>query len=87
MKALISYNLVLFHFSINKKQLYKDLYVFREANQTRVVSYLQSELGGMLPQSLVDNALPSNIQDFYSSLKKALKQDGHLTNGVENGQA
>lgn len=49
-----------------------------EPKKTRVESYLQSELGGMLPQSLVENALPSNILDFYSCLKKALKDGGHL---------
>ena len=62
--------------------------VCREPKKTRVVSYLQSELGGMLPQSIVENALPSNILDFYSCLKQRLKEDGHMVNGhVPNGDS
>ena len=57
-----------------------------EPRRTRMVSYIQSELGGMLPQTLVENALPSNILDFYSSLKQRLKDDGLLgATSLQNG--
>ena len=46
-------------------------------NQTLVASYIQTDLGGMLPKTLVENALPSNMCDFFDSLKKTLKADGH----------
>ena len=42
-----------------------------------MVSYIQTDLGGMLPKALVENALPSNQIDFFSSLRKALKDAGH----------
>ena len=61
---------------------------FREPKKTKVMSYLQSELGGMLPQSIVENALPSNILDFYSCLKQQLHEDGHIANGhLQNGDS
>lgn len=47
-----------------------------DANKTRVVSYIQTDLGGMLPKSVVESALPSNMIDFCHSLKKALKEAG-----------
>lgn len=52
-----------------------------------MVSYLQSELGGMLPQTVIDNALPSNILDFYTCLKQKLREDGHMMNGHVNGES
>ena len=61
-----------------------------EPHKTRVVSYLQSELGGMLPKTLIDNALPSNILDFYGSLKQRLRDDGHVMangHGLQNGDS
>lgn len=41
----------------------------------------------MLPKSLVENALPSNMCDFFASLKNALKDDGKWKGAdpVENG--
>jgi len=55
-----------------------------EPKKTKVVSYIQTDLGGMLPKSLVENALPSNQVDFFSALRKAL-QDGGQWNGPVNG--
>ena len=52
-------------------------------NKTKVVSYIQTDLGGMLPQALVENALPSNQVNFFMSLRKALQDDGRWVNGVE----
>jgi len=49
----------------------------RKEKRTKVVSYIQTDLGGMLPKTLVDNALPSNQIDFFSSLRKALQDAGH----------
>lgn len=49
-----------------------------EAMKTRLVSYIQTDLGGMLPKSLVDSALPSNMVNFVTTLKQALKSGGHL---------
>ena len=63
-----------------------------EPHRTRVVSYVQSELGGMLPKTLIDQALPSNMIDFYSCLKQQLRDDGHVTSltnghGMQNGDS
>jgi len=52
------------------------LYFSRQLNKTYVVSYIQTDLGGMLPQSLVENALPSNMVDFFTALKTTLQEDG-----------
>ena len=49
----------------------------RKEKRTKVVSYIQTDLGGMLPKALVENALPSNQIDFFSSLRKALQDAGH----------
>ncbi|XP_022100820.1 stAR-related lipid transfer protein 5-like isoform X2 [Acanthaster planci] len=46
-----------------------------ESNRTRVVNMVQSDLGGMLPQTLVDSALPSNLVDFFVDLDNALKSN------------
>lgn len=51
-------------------------YKQKDPNQTLVASYIQTDLGGMLPKSLVENALPSNMCDFFECLKKVLKEDG-----------
>jgi len=45
-----------------------------------VVSYIQTDLAGMLPKALVENALPSNQIDFFCSLRKALQDAGHWSN-------
>jgi len=44
----------------------------RQPNQTRVTSYIQTDLAGLLPKALVDQALPSNQINFFTSLKAAL---------------
>jgi len=44
----------------------------RQPNQTRVTSYIQTDLAGLLPTALVDQALPSNQLNFFTSLKAAL---------------
>lgn len=43
-----------------------------QPNQTRVTSYIQTDLAGLLPKALVDQALPSNQINFFTSLKAAL---------------
>jgi len=55
-----------------------------DANKTRVASYTQTNLGGMLPKSLVENALPSNQVDMMNSLKKALREAGHWKGPMED---
>jgi hypothetical protein len=52
----------------------------REPNKSKVVSYIQTDLGGMLPKALVENALPSNQVDFFMALRKALQDGGHWKN-------
>eukprot|EP00918_Siedleckia_nematoides_P069780 GHVU01152152.1.p1 GENE.GHVU01152152.1~~GHVU01152152.1.p1 ORF type:complete len:218 (-),score=31.94 GHVU01152152.1:1598-2251(-) len=54
-----------------------------DPNKTRIECFIQTDLGGMLPKQLVETALPSNMVDFASCLKKALQEGGHLK--VENG--
>jgi hypothetical protein len=51
--------------------------VTRETDKCRVVSYIQTDLGGMLPQAIVESALPANMVDFVDSLKVALQDGGH----------
>jgi len=52
----------------------------RKAKKTKIVSYIQTDLGGMLPKTLVENALPSNQIDFFASLRKALQDAGFWEN-------
>ena len=56
------------------------VWLCRRAKRTKVISYIQTDLGGMLPKTLVENALPSNQIDFFSSLRKALQDAGHWNN-------
>ena len=58
----------------------------REPNKTRVASYIQTDLGGMLPKPLVESALPSNVVDFFTALKAVLQEDGKWK-GAMNGNA
>jgi len=51
--------------------------VCRNAKRTKVVSYIQTDLSGMLPQTLVETALPSNQINFFSSVRKGLQDAGH----------
>jgi len=51
----------------------------RQPNQTRVTSYIQTDLAGLLPTALVDQALPSNQINFFTSLRAALA-DHRVTN-------
>ncbi|GAU98885.1 hypothetical protein RvY_09968 [Ramazzottius varieornatus] len=44
-------------------------------NETRFVQYVHSDLGGMLPQSLVESAIPSTMADTYPRLKAAIAKD------------
>lgn len=50
-----------------------------EPNKTKLVSLIQPDIGGMLPRTLVDSAIPSSMCAFFSELKEALKNDGHIT--------
>ena len=45
-------------------------------NQTRLITYNQTDLGGMLPKSIVETALPSNMMNFFTLVKTAMKEDG-----------
>lgn len=45
-------------------------------NQTRLITYNQSDLGGMLPKAIVETALPSNMMNFFTCVKTAMKEDG-----------
>jgi len=53
-----------------------------QVGSTRVVTYIQTDLGGMLPASLVESALPSNMMNFFNSLRSQLAEDGHCQNGT-----
>ena len=59
------------------------LFFSSDPNRTRVVTYIQTDLGGMLPKTLVQNALPTNMLDFFASLRAKLQEDNKLcANGV-----
>uniref|UniRef100_A0A6J0TBI3 StAR-related lipid transfer protein 5 n=1 Tax=Pogona vitticeps TaxID=103695 RepID=A0A6J0TBI3_9SAUR len=44
----------------------------REAHKTQLLSFFQSDLGGNLPQSVVESFFPSSIQNFFNNLAKAV---------------
>lgn len=45
----------------------------REPNKTQVFSFFQTDLGGLLPRSVVDSFFPSSMAEFYSNLAKAVR--------------
>ncbi|XP_037553237.1 stAR-related lipid transfer protein 5 [Nematolebias whitei] len=44
-----------------------------EPNKTQVLSFFQTDLGGLLPRSVVDSFFPSSMVEFYSNLNKAVR--------------
>ncbi|OWA55141.1 putative StAR-related lipid transfer protein 5 [Hypsibius exemplaris] len=44
-------------------------------HETRFVQYVQSDLRGMLPSSLVESAIPSSMAEAYPNLKAALAKE------------
>ncbi|XP_067827715.1 stAR-related lipid transfer protein 5 isoform X1 [Heptranchias perlo] len=44
-----------------------------EPRKTRLTTFFQTDLGGYLPQSVVDSFFPSSMAEFYSNLAKAVK--------------
>ncbi|PKU45488.1 transmembrane channel-like protein 3 [Limosa lapponica baueri] len=44
-----------------------------EPNRTQLLSFFQTDLGGYLPQTVVDSFFPASIAGFYSNLTKAVK--------------
>ncbi|XP_045156584.2 stAR-related lipid transfer protein 5-like [Mercenaria mercenaria] len=46
-----------------------------EPNKTKLVSLIQPDIGGMLPRSLVDQAIPGSMSAFFTELKNTLKKN------------
>jgi len=46
--------------------------------KTRLTNYIQTDLGGRLPKSLVENAMPSNQINFFKTLAATLKDNNQL---------
>ncbi|KAG7327396.1 hypothetical protein KOW79_009002 [Hemibagrus wyckioides] len=44
-----------------------------EAGKTQLISFFQTDLGGLLPRSVVDSFFPGNMTEFYTNLTKAVK--------------
>uniref|UniRef100_A0A7M4FH03 StAR related lipid transfer domain containing 5 n=1 Tax=Crocodylus porosus TaxID=8502 RepID=A0A7M4FH03_CROPO len=44
-----------------------------EPDKTQLLSFFQTDLGGYLPQTVVDSFFPSSMVGFYSSLTKVWK--------------
>ncbi|XP_078386599.1 stAR-related lipid transfer protein 5 [Cetorhinus maximus] len=44
-----------------------------EPQKTRLTTFFQTDLGGYLPQSVLDSFFPSSMAEFYSNLAKAAK--------------
>uniref|UniRef100_A0A674K220 StAR related lipid transfer domain containing 5 n=2 Tax=Terrapene triunguis TaxID=2587831 RepID=A0A674K220_9SAUR len=44
-----------------------------EPGKTQVLAFFQTDLGGYLPQTVVDSFFPSSMAGFYSNLTKAVK--------------
>ncbi|XP_005108589.1 stAR-related lipid transfer protein 5 [Aplysia californica] len=47
-------------------------------DHSRVVTFVQPDIKGMLPRSLVDSAIPTSMMGFFNNLKDILKKDGCL---------
>lgn len=45
----------------------------REPSKTKVVAFFQTDLGGLLPQSVVDAFFPRSMAGFYANLRKAVR--------------
>lgn len=45
---------------------------------TRIVNFIQPDIKGMLPKSLVEGAIPTSIIGFFTNLRNILKKDGCL---------
>ncbi|XP_069481240.1 stAR-related lipid transfer protein 5 [Ambystoma mexicanum] len=45
-----------------------------EPGKTQLLSFFQTDLSGFLPQSVVDSFFPRSMCQFYSNLKKAVKE-------------
>ncbi|NXJ04659.1 STAR5 protein, partial [Odontophorus gujanensis] len=44
-----------------------------EPDRTQLLSFFQTDIGGYLPQTVVDSFIPASIAGFYSNLTKAVK--------------
>ncbi|XP_035250952.1 stAR-related lipid transfer protein 5 [Anguilla anguilla] len=44
-----------------------------EPSKTQLLSFFQTDLGGLLPRSVVDSFFPSSMAEFYKNLAKAVK--------------
>ncbi|XP_064373351.1 stAR-related lipid transfer protein 5 isoform X2 [Dromaius novaehollandiae] len=44
-----------------------------ESDSTQLLSFFQTDLGGYLPQTVVESFFPASIAGFYSNLTKAVK--------------
>lgn len=46
---------------------------YREPSKTKLVTFFQTDLSGLLPQSVVDAFFPRSMAGFYANLQKALR--------------
>ncbi|CAH1800611.1 unnamed protein product, partial [Owenia fusiformis] len=46
-----------------------------EPNKTRIINIMDTNIGGMLPKSLVDSALPSNQIGMFQDLRNAIRKN------------
>ncbi|XP_066503765.1 stAR-related lipid transfer protein 5 [Hoplias malabaricus] len=44
-----------------------------DAGKTQLISFFQTDLGGLLPRSVVDSFFPASMTEFYSNLAKAVR--------------
>ncbi|CAL1527328.1 unnamed protein product [Lymnaea stagnalis] len=47
-------------------------------DSTRLVTFIQPDIKGMIPKALVDSALPTSMTGFFNNLRAILKKDGQL---------
>ncbi|XP_076465003.1 stAR-related lipid transfer protein 5-like [Babylonia areolata] len=45
---------------------------------SKLMSFIQPDIRGMLPRSLVDSAIPGSMMDFFANLRACLREDGKL---------
>ncbi|XP_059174643.1 stAR-related lipid transfer protein 5-like [Physella acuta] len=49
-----------------------------KVDYTKLVTFIQPDIKGMIPRTLVDSALPASMSGFFSNLRSILKKDGHI---------
>nr|KAF6266892.1 hypothetical protein mPipKuh1_008747 [Pipistrellus kuhlii] len=55
-----------------------------EPGRTRLVTFFQTDLGGLLPQRVVDGFFPRSMAGFYANLRRAVRLEPAPAEGTED---